>query len=439
MVSNSSTEKPISAAWAATSVATVDLTAVDGSTGTRTAGWPARPAPSRPGRASAGPFQCSQRAAASAAKCAAWRSRSGLALAGLGQLLLGERPDGLEQAVPGPRGPVVGDHQRLADQRVEEAAAPRRRRRPGDGAQGRQVEAPGEDRRRPQQSRARRRPAGRRTRPPRSAGSAADRGRAPGPVSSRNRSPSRSRTSAALIAAIRAAASSMPRGSPSSVSQISTTAAAVCSSKMPNPGRTATARSTNRVTASEVTPRRRSGAGPARSPRPASAGARATSPGTGVLGAGEDSPIAAAAAATRCSQLSTTISRCRPATASATVSRSGVSPWGVIPSAWAIASGTASGVPTGRQLDQPHPVREPLGDLGRGRQGEPGLAHAADTAQGHQLVGAHPGGDRGQLALPPDQGRGGPRQVAAPCLGVHAVSVAKTEPPRLAASVDAGP
>ena len=75
-----------------------------------------------------------------------------------------------------------------------------------------------------------------------------------GPVSSRNRSPSRSRTSTALIAAIRAAASSMPRGRPSSVSQISITAPAVCSSKIPKPGRTARARSTNSVTASDVTP-----------------------------------------------------------------------------------------------------------------------------------------------------------------------------------------
>ncbi len=75
-----------------------------------------------------------------------------------------------------------------------------------------------------------------------------------GPVSSRNRSPSRSRTSPALIAAIRAAASSMPSGRPSSVWQISTTAAAVCSSKIPKPGRAVPARSTNNLTASDVTP-----------------------------------------------------------------------------------------------------------------------------------------------------------------------------------------
>ena len=51
-------------------------------------------------------------------------------------------------------------------------------------------------------------------------------GSARDPCNSRKRSPSRSRTSTALIAAIRAAASSMPSGSPSRVSQISITAVA---------------------------------------------------------------------------------------------------------------------------------------------------------------------------------------------------------------------
>src|SRR5690349_2154092 len=52
----------------------------------------------------------------------------------------------------------------------------------------------------------------------------------------------------ALIAAIRAAASSMPSGRPSSVSQISVTAKAVAGSRRPKSGRTARARSTKRVT-----------------------------------------------------------------------------------------------------------------------------------------------------------------------------------------------
>ena len=63
-----------------------------------------------------------------------------------------------------------------------------------------------------------------------------------GAVNNRIRSVSRSRTSVALIAAIRAAASSMPRGRPSSVRQISITAAAVCSSWMAYSGRAAPAR-----------------------------------------------------------------------------------------------------------------------------------------------------------------------------------------------------
>ena len=73
-----------------------------------------------------------------------------LALIGLRQPLVGERPDGLEQAVPGPRGAVVGDDEGLAHQRVEQPQHLDVVARLGDGAQRRQVEAAGEHRRRAQ-------------------------------------------------------------------------------------------------------------------------------------------------------------------------------------------------------------------------------------------------------------------------------------------------
>ena len=81
-----------------------------------------------------GPFHCSHRAAASPAKYAAWRSRVALQLARLGQPILGELADGLEQAVARAGGGVVGDDERLADERVEvpehvDVVGVRRRRR----------------------------------------------------------------------------------------------------------------------------------------------------------------------------------------------------------------------------------------------------------------------------------------------------------------------
>ena len=78
-----------------------------------------------------------------------------------------------------------------------------------------------------------------------------------------------------------------------------------------------------------------------------------------------------------------------------------------------MASGTASGSLDGSELDQPDAVGELVGQLVRAdREGEPGLAHAADTGEGHELVGADQRRDRGQLTVPPDEGRRGPGQVA---------------------------
>ena len=76
--------------------------------------------------------------------------RERLSLVRLRESLVGERPDGLEHAVPGPRGTVVGDDQGLAHQRVQQPQGLHVVARLGDGAQRRQVEAAGEHRRRPQ-------------------------------------------------------------------------------------------------------------------------------------------------------------------------------------------------------------------------------------------------------------------------------------------------
>ena len=142
----------------------------------------------------------------------------------LGQPVLGELADRLEQAVPGAGGGVVGDDERLAHERVEVAEhvdvvgavdAPRTRlarsKPPAntDVARSSVALVVGQQVVRPLDRVAQRELA---------LGPGAD------PCSSRNRSASRSRTSTALIAAMRAAASSIPSGSPSTVSQISVTA-----------------------------------------------------------------------------------------------------------------------------------------------------------------------------------------------------------------------
>ncbi len=64
----------------------------------------------------------------------------------LRQPLVRERPDGLEQAVPGPCGAEVCDDERLAHQRVQHPQHLDVVARLGDGAQGRQVEATREHR-----------------------------------------------------------------------------------------------------------------------------------------------------------------------------------------------------------------------------------------------------------------------------------------------------
>ena len=151
IVSNSSTENPISAAWAAMSVATVQLAALAAPPERRSAGWPARPRTQSTASRQPGPFQRSQRAAASL------REVRGMPVA--------QRP----RARSRPAGPrrTAGSSRRgcsgsgaapwsatTRDLRTSESSRPQHLDlvgRPGDGAERRQVEAAREDRRGPQQ------------------------------------------------------------------------------------------------------------------------------------------------------------------------------------------------------------------------------------------------------------------------------------------------
>ena len=90
-----------------------------------------------------------------------------LARARLRQPVVGELADGLEEAVPRARGGVVGDHERLADQRVEMAEHVDIVGAVDHRADAREVEAAREHRRQAEQLAARRRSAGRTTTPPR--------------------------------------------------------------------------------------------------------------------------------------------------------------------------------------------------------------------------------------------------------------------------------
>ena len=168
------------------------------------------------------------------------------------------------------------------------------------------------------------------------------------PCNSRNRSARRSLTSTALIAAMRAAASSMPSGSPSSVSQISVTAVAVSGSRRPKSGRTARARSTKRVTASEDSPPSTASGATVNADfavepedlarRGEDLDARETAPGS------RRAPTRLRSGGARsCPPRG---ARCRPRSVSAIVSTSGVSPCGVMPNTVAIAAGTEVGSPT---------------------------------------------------------------------------------------------
>ncbi len=146
------------------------------------------------------------------------------------------------------------------------------------------------------------------------------------------------------MAAMRDAASSMPSGRPSRFVQISVTAFAVSTSRRPKSGRTARARSTNRVTAWEIGPPSNVRGTTANGTSPSTAsGSRDVA--TTVTAPARPRIMATAdpAAARTCSQLSTTRRSRRPRNASATVSMSAAPLWGVMPSTVAMAAGTDAG------------------------------------------------------------------------------------------------
>ena len=236
------------------------------------------------------------------------------------------------------------------------------------------------------------------------------------------------------MAAIRAAASSMPSGSPSRVAQIRITASAVCSSKIPNPGRTARARSTNRVTASDVTPSTASGD----TVRSASPGVAQVLPrgreDAGDVGAGQDLTDRPRG---RREHVLAVVDHDQHATSGQCLGHR-------VDDASTALRGDAQGggdrvghrvgVAHGRQLDQPHAVRELLGELRTDRQGEPCLPDAAHPGQGHQRPGADQRGHLGQDSRAPDEGGRGARQVPAAGLRAHRVSLASTSRGRVAAT-----
>ncbi len=383
------------------------------SSGTRNEGCRARSPPSRRRRASPGPFQCSHRAAASPPKCAACRSRSRSSPPVSDSCSVGELPDGLEHAVSGTGASVVDDHERLADQRVEPleqvdvvgVVRPLRRCPPGRIRRRRPTRCAA--------ARARRRSTGRTTTPTACRSVCWRSGRCADPFSSRKRSPSRSLTSTALIAAIRAAASSIPRGRPSRVSQISVTAATVSGSYNPKPGRASHARSTNRVTASDATPPSSARGETDRSVSPATHrysrdvariltlpgptedlfDGRACSvqhvlavvhqqqepPAGDGLGDGVDQLDIALRGDTQC--------RCN-------------------------GSGYRRRVTDRSELDHPHTVGELICQLRTDLERQPCLADAPDSTQRDQPVGAHEVGRVGEQRIPTDERAQLLRQVA---------------------------
>ena len=166
-------------------------------------------------------------------------------------------------------------------------------------------------------------------------------------------------------------------------------------------GCTAAARSTNRRTASHCAsasgggraPRRRSGQGqrghpPGRLPGDAQ---RLPAGGQDARRAGQARSRASASraqASSRCSQLSSTSSR--RLGRSASVERGQQRPARLLPHAHAPGHrlGHQGRVGQRRQLHQPHPVRVRLQGVGRGLQGQAGLARPPGAGQRHQPVGA---------------------------------------------------
>ena len=206
------------------------------------------------------------------------------------------------------------------------------------------------------------------------------------------------------MAAMRAAASSIPSGSPSTVAQISITAAAVAGSDRPKSSRTARARSTNSVTASDVTPPFNASGSTDRTVSPSTAsGSRDVARIRPVLDRPRMVSTADAAATRTCSQLSTTRRSRRPRRASATVSMTGRVGLGGDAEHGGDGGRDRRRFPHQRQLRHPYAVGELAGHLGRDLEGQPGLADPADARQRDQSAGAHELGQVGHLVLPADQ------------------------------------
>ena len=226
---------------------------------------------------------------------------------------------------------------------------------------------------------AHRRRAGRTTIPLRAAASAGARAARSLPRSSRKRAPSRSRTSIALMAAMRAAASSMPSGSPSRVSQISVTASAVrgsCNAEL---------RAAPRERARRTAARRRTrllpsprAVAPSSMSRRRPRGTRETSraPGRSAICA-RIALTAAEAAESTCSQLS--ITHQRPAARQRL--GDGVDEVGVAarsdPQRRRDRRRHRRRVADGRELDQPDAVGELVGKTCSDLEREPSLADTA--------------------------------------------------------------
>ena len=75
-----------------------------------------------------------------------------------------------------------------------------------------------------------------------------------------------------------------------------------------------------------------------------------------------------------------------PATVSATVSITGVVALRGDAEGGCDGVGHGAGIADGRQLDQPHAVRELVGQAACNGHGQPRLAHTADTTERHELV-----------------------------------------------------
>ena len=227
-----------------------------------------------------------------------------------------------------------------------------------------------------------------------------------------------SRSSCSENTRIRAAASSIPRGRPSSRRHTATASGTSASARV-KPGTTAAARSTKRRTASLSAARRAAsspaagsamgGTGTRTSPRTRSASREVTT----TVSPGQCSTrwASCAAAAVTCSKLSSTSTARR----SPEVLLQGLQRR---PVALVDTDGPGHGRPhpgrlaLGAEVDPDHTVGPRQVGGAQGLQAEPGLARPARAGQGHQpgLTCAEEAAERREQLLAPHEGGGGDRQ-----------------------------